>query len=147
MLALFPIFCPSFLDLETTPNSGSSSASAPQGGAFTFTYPEVKSFPNPRFTWRKSGRTMSETQRISFSKAGNLYIGNVDSQDLADSSGYTSTVENTVVVRSFNRGPVSLGVSSELLIVNVYMYIFYGIFPFVIISFNAKCSYNLTPKF
>lgn len=126
MSSLFPICCPSFLDLETTPNSGSSSASALQGGTFTYSYPEVKSFPNPRFTWRKGGSTMSETQRISFSKAGNLYIGNVDIQDLAH---YTSTVENSVVVRSFNRGPVSLSVSGELLIVNVYMYISCGIFP------------------
>ena len=113
MSTLFHFFT-SFLDLESTPNSGSSSASALQGGAFIYTYPEVKSFPNPTFAWRKHSSPMPETQRISFSKAGNLYIGNVDNHDLAP---YTSTVQNTDAVQSFNRGPVNLQqVSCELLI-------------------------------
>ena len=94
-----------FVDLEPTPNTGGSSANAPEGGAFKFEYPEVKSFPEPTFTWRKASAVMSETQRISVSDVGNLYIANVDRYDLAN---YKSTVQNTFTGGSFDRGPIGV---------------------------------------
>ena len=91
---------------------------------------------------------MSETQRISFSKEGNLYIGNVDTQDLAD---YTSTVENTVAVRSFNRGPhVFLSISGEFLIVYNHVWTKRGAnWPTsgqVLKNINNKISKSFTEK-
>ena len=97
-----------FVDLEPTPNTGGSSANAPEGGAFKFEYPEVKSFPEPTFTWRKASTVMSETQRISVSNVGNLYIANVDINDLAN---YKSTVQNTFTGGSFDRGPIGVRIT------------------------------------
>lgn len=96
--------------LETTANSGGSSITVFEGGALRYTYPGVNSFPHPSFIWRKGGSVISETQRISFSKAGNLYIGNVVKSDLAH---YTSTVQNTVAGQSFNRGPLAVSVTGR----------------------------------
>ena len=105
-----------FLDLETTPNTGASNTGVSQGAGLKYKYPAVKSFPKPRFTWRKGSITMSETQRISFSAAGNLYIGNVDINDAAH---YTSAVENTVTAGSFNRGPLTVSLTGEFFL-NLY---------------------------
>ena len=87
------------------------STSALEGGKFSYDYPVVKSFPKPTITWTKSGSTLSESQRISFSAIGNLYIGNVD---VNDAGNYQSKVENTVTSQSFNRGTISLGVTGKI---------------------------------
>ena len=103
------------------------SASALQGGKFSYDYPVVKCFPKPTITWTKSGGALSESQRISFSAIGNLYIGNVD---VNDAGNYESKVENTVTGQSFNRGTISLGVTgkiqlscvSELMYISQFVY-------------------------
>ena len=82
-----------------------------RGGKFNYDYPVVKSFPKPTITWTKSGGALSESQRISFSAVGNLYIGNVD---VNDAGNYESKVENTVTGQSFNRGTISLGVNGKI---------------------------------
>ena len=87
------------------------SSGALQGGKFSYDYPVVKSFPKPTITWTKSGSALSESQRISFSAIGNLYIGNVD---VNDASNYGSKVQNTVTGQSFNRGIISLGVTGKI---------------------------------
>ena len=98
-------------DLEVIPNAGASvSTSALQGGEFIYDYPVVKSFPKPQITWRKSGSTLNENERISFSNTGNLYIGNVDVNDVGY---YKSKVENTVTSQSYDRGTISLGVTGK----------------------------------
>lgn len=105
-------FASYFSDLEAFPNAGVSvSASALQGGKFSYDYPVVKSFPKPTITWTKSGSALSESQRISFSATGNLYIGNVD---VNDAGNYESKVENTVTGQSFNRGTIALGVTGKI---------------------------------
>ena len=105
-------FAPHFTDLEAFPNAGVAvSKSALQGGKFSYDYPVVKSFPKPTITWTKSGSALSESQCISFSATGNLYIGNVD---VNDAGNYQSKVENTVTSQTFNRGTISLGVTGEL---------------------------------
>ena len=98
-------------DLEVFPNAGASvSTSALQGGSFTYDYPVVKSFPKPQITWTKSGSTLNENERVSFSNTGNLYIGNVD---VNDAGNYKSKVENTVTSQSYDRGTISLGVTGK----------------------------------
>lgn len=105
-------FAPHFTDLEAFPNAGAAvSSSALEGGKFSYDYPVVKSFPKPTITWTKSGSALSESQRISFSAIGNLYIGNVD---VNDAGNYQSKVENTVTSQSFNRGTISLGVTGKI---------------------------------
>ena len=86
-------------------------ASAPQGGKYSYDYPVVKSFPKPTITWTKYGIPLSESQRISFSAIGNLYIGNVDVNDVGT---YKSKAENTVTGQSFDRGTIELGVTGEM---------------------------------
>lgn len=104
--------CSYLTDLEAFPNAGVSvSRTALQGGKFNYDYPVAKSFPNPTITWTKSGSALVESQRISFSASGNLYIGNVDVNDAAN---YQSKVENTVTGQSFNRGTISLGVTGKM---------------------------------
>ena len=71
----------------------------------------MRSFPKPTITWTKSGSALSESQRISFSAIGNLYIGNVDVNDVGN---YESKVENTVTGQSFNRGIISLGITGKI---------------------------------
>lgn len=56
---------------------------------------------------------MSESQRISFSKAGNLYIANVA---ISDVDNYASTVSNSIAVASVNRAQLSLTVTGKRLI-------------------------------
>ena len=105
-------FAPHFTDLEAFPNAGVAvSSGALQEGKFSYDYPVVKSFPKPTITWTKSGSALSESQRISFSAIGNLYIGNVD---VNDADNYESTVENPVTGQSFNRGTISLGVTGKI---------------------------------
>ena len=53
---------------------------------------------------------MSETRRISFSKAGNLYVANVDNGDV---SSYKSTVANTFAAASVDRASVLVSVTGE----------------------------------
>ncbi|XP_078347645.1 protein sidekick-2-like isoform X2 [Oculina patagonica] len=97
--------------LEVFPNAGAAvSTSALQGGEFTYDYPMVKSFPKPQITWTKSGSTLNENERISFSNSGNLYIGNVD---VNDAGNYQSKVKNTVTTQSYDRGTISLGVTGR----------------------------------
>ena len=106
------VLCSYFTDLEAFPNAGVSvSRNALQGGKFNYDYPVAKSFPNPTTTWTKSGSSLFESQRISFSASGNLYIGNVEVNDAAN---YQSKVENTVTGQSFNRGTISLGVTGKM---------------------------------
>lgn len=103
-------------DLEVFPNAGASvSTSALQGGDFTYDYPMVKSFPKPQITWTKSGSTLNENQRISFSNTGNLYIGNVD---VNDAGNYKSNVGNSVTGQSYDRGTISLGVTGKISLLN-----------------------------
>ena len=71
----------------------------------------MRSFPKSTITWTKSGSALSESQRISFSAIGNLYIGNVD---VNDAGNYESKVENTVTGQSFNRGIISLGITGKI---------------------------------
>ena len=87
------------------------SSGALQGGKFSYDYPVVKSFPKPTITWTKSGSALSESQRISFSATGNLYIGNVDVNNVGY---YQSKVENTVTGQSFDRGIISLSVTGKI---------------------------------
>ena len=87
------------------------SSSALEGGKFSSDYPVVKSFPKPTITWTKSGSVLSDSQRISFSAIGNLYIGDVDVNDVGF---YQSKVENTVTSQSFNRGTISLSVTGRI---------------------------------
>ena len=89
-------------DLKVPSNVGASTASAVEGGGLVFAYPEVESYPKPTFTWTKNNNALQENQRISISAAGNLYIGNVDVDDLAS---YKSTVRNSVTGNYFYRGP------------------------------------------
>ena len=98
------------IDLEVTPNVGASTTSAVEGGGLRYQYPKVKSFPKPTFTWTKDNIVLREDQRISISAAGNLYIGNMDTPDLAL---YRSTVRNTVTQTYFNRGPITINFSCE----------------------------------
>ena len=81
-----------------------------QGGELTYEYPVVQSFPKPTITWTKSSSSLSEMERISFSANGDIYIGNVEVNDVGS---YSSKVENTFAGRSFNRGPVSVSVTGE----------------------------------
>lgn len=95
--------------LEKTPNVDTSvSLRVLQGGEFTYEYPVIKSFPKPTITWTKSGSSMSETQRISFSTEGNIYIGNVEVNDVGN---YYSRVENGG--QSFSRGPLTVSVTAR----------------------------------
>nr|XP_058964313.1 protein sidekick-2-like isoform X2 [Pocillopora verrucosa] len=95
--------------LEKTPNVDTSvSLGVLQGGEFTYEYPVIKSFPKPTITWTKSGSSMSETQRISFSTEGNIYIGNVEVNDVGN---YYSRVENGG--QSFSRGPLTVSVTAR----------------------------------
>lgn len=82
----------------------------PEGGTISYPYPPVKSFPEPAFTWKKDGSVMSESQRISFSKAGNLYIANVD---IADVANYVSTVSNSIAAVSVDRAQLSVTVTGK----------------------------------
>ena len=82
----------------------------PEGGTISYQYPPVKSFPEPAFTWKKDGSVMSESQRISFSKAGNLYIANVD---IADVANYVSTVSNSIAAASVDRAQLSVTVTGK----------------------------------
>ena len=102
-----------FAVLEVTANVDTSvSKSVYQGGELTYEYPVVESFPKPTITWTKSGSFLSETERISFSTNGNIYIGNVEVNDVGI---YSSKVENTFAGQSFNRGPVFVSVTGEIL--------------------------------
>ena len=92
-------------DLKRPSNVGSSTTSAVEGGGLVFAYPEVESYPKPTITWTKDNIALQEDQRISISAAGNLYIGNVDTGDLAS---YKSTVRNSVTGSYYNRGPNSI---------------------------------------
>ena len=92
-------------DLKPPSNIGASTTSAVEGGGLVFAYPEVESYPKPTFTWTKDNNALQENQRISISAAGNLYIGNVDTGDLAS---YKSTVRNSVTGSYYNRGPNSI---------------------------------------
>lgn len=95
--------------LEKTPNVDTSvSLGVLQGGEFIYEYPVIKSFPKPTITWTKSGSSMSETQRISFSTEGNIYIGNVEVNDVGN---YYSRVQNGG--QSFSRGPLTVSVTGE----------------------------------
>lgn len=98
--------------LEVTPTS-TASTSVPQGGAIVYTYPPVKSYPDPTsVTWKKGDTiVMSETRRISFSKAGNLYVANVDNGDV---SSYKSTVANTFAAASVDRASVLVSVTERI---------------------------------
>ncbi|KAJ7340258.1 Roundabout 1 [Desmophyllum pertusum] len=97
--------------LEVTPNVDTSvSKSALQGAELTYEYPVVQSFPEPMITWTKGGSALSESQRISFSASGNLYIGNVEVNDV---DRYRSTVQNTYTGQSFSRGPVVVSVTAR----------------------------------
>ena len=95
----------STIDLKVPSNIGASTTSAVSGGGLVFAYPEVESYPKPTFTWTKDNNALQENQRISISAAGNLYIGNVDTGDLAS---YKSTVRNSVTGSYYYRGPNSL---------------------------------------
>ena len=92
-------------DLKRPSNVGSSTTSAVEGAGLGFAYPEVESYPKPTITWTKDNIALQEDQRISISAAGNLYIGNVDTGDLAS---YKSTVRNSVTGSYYNRGPNSI---------------------------------------
>jgi len=98
-------------------------ATALEGGKFSYDYPVVKSFPKPTITWNKSGSALSESQRFSFSATGNLYIGNVEVNDVGN---YESQVKNTVTAQSFDRGTISLVVTGRIHCVpEVKMFIIY----------------------
>lgn len=103
--------CNYIADLEVTPNVDTSvSKSALQGAELTYEYPVVQSFPEPTITWTKGGSALSESERISFSTSGNLYIGNVEVNDV---DRYRSTVQNTYTGQSFSRGPVVVSVTGK----------------------------------
>ena len=100
----FPFVC-LVLDLQIPQSSNTFSLSATKHGKFVYTFPVPQSYPAPQITWSKDDVQLSETNRIMFSDLGNLYIGNVQVDDIG---GYRSVVRNTVTRQSYSRALVSL---------------------------------------
>ncbi|XP_048575611.1 protein sidekick-2-like isoform X2 [Nematostella vectensis] len=67
-------------------------------------------FPKTQYTWRKSGALLRETDEVSFSSQGNLYLSRLGFDDIGE---YGSEVTNTVTGTSYSRPKQILSVQSS----------------------------------
>ena len=52
-----------------------------EGWKYIFTGYKTSKYPKPKFIWKKDGRLLRETERISVSEEGNLYIAQLSFND------------------------------------------------------------------